>query len=389
MDRGPSFRERSATLRWWGPAVLWASAVLLPAPPAGAQVLSGLALPPTIRLFDVAPARREWSDETSLLRGVELRDEAARGDPGLHFEQVGLRFDIEGSAPPPAVAFSAPNGSGLRSWAAAAVAAVSIAYSLENSMKEPSPNGGFHETAEGFFGSKTYAGGADKAAHFVHYTMAARLFETTYSRLGYSDTTSRWLAFGTAFGTGLATEIGDGTTLFGFSFEDLLMDALGAASAMGLSSTGWDDTFGFRYGTGVSQEEYTGCCARSGEYGRDYSGEIFTADVKIAGASRRLRLDPGPARYLLVSMTYGTNGYRHAPAELQQRLVGLEVGIDFSEILRSLRVPREPLWGELVYTFFDMIRLPYTAIGVRYDLNHGRWFGPTTGRTPFGTPRSH
>jgi hypothetical protein len=277
----------------------------------------------------------------------------------------------------------------LRPWGAAAVVAVSIAYSLENSMSEPSPNGGFHGTTEGFFGASTYTGGADKAAHFVHYTMAARLFETTYSRLGYSDTTSRWLAFGTAFGTGLATEIGDGTTLFGFSFEDLLMDALGAASAMGLSATGWDDTFGFRYGTGVSQEEFDGCCARSGEYGRDYSGEIFTADVKIAGAARRLRIDPGPARYLLVSMTYGTNGYRHAPPELQQRLVGFEIGIHFSEILRSLQVPREPLWGELIYTFFDMIRLPYTAIGVRYDLKHGRWFRPKTGRTPFGTLRSH
>src|SRR5262249_12453834 len=83
---------------------------------------------------------------------------------------------------------------------------------------------------------------------------------------------------------GLATEIGDGTTMFGFSFEDLLMDALGAGTSMVLSRSGWDDTFGFRYGSGVPQE--SACCAND-TYGREYSGEIYTADFKIAGLGRR------------------------------------------------------------------------------------------------------
>ena len=94
--------------------------------------------------------------------------------------------------------------------------------------------------------------------------------------------------------------------------------------------------------------------------------------------------DPGFARYFLVSGTYGTNGYRNAPPELRQRLVGIEIGIHFSEILRSVGVPEKAWWGEILYLFFDSIRLPYTAIGVRYDLNHHQWFGPTaSGRTSF------
>jgi hypothetical protein len=40
----------------------------------------------------------------------------------------------------------------------------------------------------------------------------------------------------------------------------------------------------------------------------------------------------------------------------------------------------------VLYFFFDSIRLPYTAIGVRYDLNNHEWFGPTAGRTPFRSP---
>jgi hypothetical protein len=205
--------------------------------------------------------------------------------------------------------------------------------------------------------------------------------DTAYRGIGYTDSQSRWLAVGTSFAAGLATEIGDGTTMFGFSFEDLLMDALGAATAMGLSRSGWDDTFGFRFGSGVPQE--SNCCATD-TYGRNYSGEIYTADFKIAGIGRRLRFDPGPARFLLVSGTYGTNGYRNAAPEQRQRLVGIEVGIHFSEILRSLGVPEKATWSEILYVFFDSIRIPYTAIGVRYDLNNHQWFGPTaTGKTPF------
>ncbi len=154
---------------------------------------------------------------------------------------------------------------------------------------------------------------------------------------------------------------------------------------MGLSRSGWNDTIGFRFGT-FSQDPAPSCCIQNTNIGRDYSGEIYTADLKIAGLARRLRLNPGPARFLLLSGTYGTNGYKHVAPELRQRLVGLEIGVNFSEILRSLGVPSEPLWGEVLYYFFDSFRIPYTAIGVRYDVNNGEWFGPTAGRTRFRVP---
>jgi hypothetical protein len=160
------------------------------------------------------------------------------------------------------------------------------------------------------------------------------------------------------------------------------MDALGALSSAGLAHSGWDDAFGFRAGWSIPQQ--TRCCA-SDHVGRDYSGEIYTADVKISGLGNHLRYEPGLARYFLFSVTYGTDGYRYAPPELRQRLLGFEIGIHFSEILRSLGVPRETLWGEVLYLLFDSIRLPYTAIGFRYDLNHHQWFGPTAGRTAFPT----
>jgi hypothetical protein len=274
-----------------------------------------------------------------------------------------------------------------KSAATAFVMATTIGYSAGNSVKEVPYQGTFHFTTEGFFGRNTYTGGVDKMAHFVDYTVAQRALHYTYQRIGYDSSQSGWLAFGTALAAGLTTEIGDGTTIFGFSWEDLLMDGLGAGTATLLTRSGWNDTFGFRFGS-ISQEATPACCVDNSNIGRDYSGEVYTADVKISGLARRLRFDPGPARFLLFSVTYGTNGYDTVAPQLRQRLVGLEVGIHFSEILRSIGLPSEPVWGEVIYFFFDTIRIPFTAIGVRYDVNNHEWFGPTAGRTPFRVPAS-
>lgn len=269
----------------------------------------------------------------------------------------------------------------------ALTAGLAVGFSAGNSVKEERYEyNGFHFTNEGFFGGHTYAGGADKVAHFVDYSLAQGALANTYRRIGYTSGQSGWIGFATAAAAGLATEIGDGTTIFGFSWEDFLADALGAATAAGLSQSGWNDTIGFRFGK-FSQDPAPSCCPDHANIGRDYSGEIYTADLKIVGLARRLRLDPGPARFLLLSATYGTNGYRLVAPELRQRLVGLEIGVNFSEIFRSLGVPSEPLWGEVFYYFFDSFRIPYTAIGVRYDVNNHEWFGPTAGRTRFRVPR--
>jgi hypothetical protein len=261
------------------------------------------------------------------------------------------------------------------------VAAGSLAGSANNSWK-----GGrfsnFHFTDEGFFGRDTYTGGVDKASHFVDYNVTARVIGFAYEEIGYSERRSQVLGFGVAFLSGLVTEIGDGTTNFGFSYEDLLMDALGAATALGLSATGWDDTIGFRIGR-FNPDKTPACCETVANYGRDYSGEIYTGDLKIAGLARRLDVRPGIARYFLLSLNYGTNGYRYATADIRQRLLGVELGINFSAIAEAVGVPEKKFWGRMIYLFLDTVRLPYTGIGFRYDLNHRKWYGPTAGRTPF------
>jgi hypothetical protein len=183
------------------------------------------------------------------------------------------------------------------------------------------------------------------------------------------------LAAGTAFLAGAATEIGDGTNKYGFSWEDLAADTLGAASGLALLHFGLTDLIGFRFGIVPAPE------AKVGGLGKDYSAEIYTADLKIAGLGQRAKFNPGPARFLLLSTTYGTKGYPYADPVVRQRQIGIEIGINFGEIMQALHVPKDKWWGVVLYTFFDIVRIPYTAVGYRYDLNNKKWYGPDTGNS--------
>ena len=98
--------------------------------------------------------------------------------------------------------------------------------------------------------------------------------------------------------------------------------------------------------------------------------------------------NPGPARFLLLSTTYGVKGYPYSPPEVRQRQIGIELGINFEEVLKAVGVPRHKWWGVVLYTLFDIIRIPYTAWGFRYDLNGKTWYGPDTGDSfPGGQPQ--
>ena len=89
-----------------------------------------------------------------------------------------------------------------------------VAGALENSITE-GPIHPHHFTSEGWFGAHTYAGGADKASHFVDYSILSRELTYGYEKLGYPRTKSLWIGFGLATLAGLANEFGDGFNKYG------------------------------------------------------------------------------------------------------------------------------------------------------------------------------
>src|SRR5262249_21678369 len=153
-------------------------------------------------------------------------------------------------------------------------------------------------------------------SHFVDYTIVSREIAYLYQKLGYSDDASILLGLGVGFLGGLANEIGDGFNQYGFSFQDLAMDSAGAVTSALVLATRTQDVYGARYGFLVPKSKAT-CCMVVGP-GRDYSNEIYTVDLKLAGVARRLGLNAGPFRYLLVSVTYGSKFYPTGALDLRE-----------------------------------------------------------------------
>ncbi|HEX4439890.1 MAG TPA: DUF2279 domain-containing protein [Thermoanaerobaculia bacterium] len=254
----------------------------------------------------------------------------------------------------------------------AAVSAIAVGGSALNAFGEE-PRYPFHYTNEGWFGADTYAGGADKASHMVSYYAVSRMMKEAYRTFGMSEDSAILLATGVSIAAGFATEIGDGTNKYGFSWQDIGADSIGAAAGYAIRKTKTEDLFGLR--AGIVPAPDTG----KGGLGKDYSEEIYAADLKIAGLGRRAHFNPGIAKFLLLSMTYGSKGYPYSEPDVRQRQIGIEVGINFREVLTALHVPPHRWWGVILYTLFDIVRFPYTSGGFRYDLNHHKWYGPDIG----------
>lgn len=233
-----------------------------------------------------------------------------------------------------------------------------------NSLVAYDTNHPFRIHEEGWFGEKTVNGGADKASHMTDYYVIASLFEDAYKMIGYSENEAILWGTGLAIATGLANEVSDGFTRHGFSWEDLAMDSAGAVAASLVSVTHTRDLLGMRTSHLPSST---------------YTHDVYSADFKFSGLSERLGVNLGPLRWLLFSVTYGAKGYRVNPPIEKQRQLGFEIGLNLQQILFDLKVSRGTWWGYALHVVGDNIRFPFTAVGMRVDLNRGKWHGPNNG----------
>jgi hypothetical protein len=255
------------------------------------------------------------------------------------------------------------------------VSAATVIGSAWNSFGD-GPNQKWHFTREGWLGQNTYAGGGDKASHVVSYYIVAKLLAGVNMELGMKKDQAVLYGAGVSALAGLVTEMGDARGKYGFSYEDVVMDWVGVASAIGIAHYGLDDLLGYR--AGLVPEPAAVCCPYGGT-GKDYTQEIYTADLKFAGLGRRMKFDPGIARYFMFSVSYSAKGYPYANPEIRDRQVGFELGINFVEILHALHVPPDRWWSKILYFAFDVLRIPYTQVGMYYGLNTGKWYGPGIG----------
>jgi uncharacterized protein YfiM (DUF2279 family) len=232
---------------------------------------------------------------------------------------------------------------------------------------------------EKFFGKDTYAGGADKCSHFILSAFLARDLAWVYEKQGHPRDQSLALSLGVTLLAGVIQEVGDGFTPYGYAWEDIVADTLGGVTGAALSYYNLNDLIGLRFGFIANDVPPDPCCVES--LGENYSNEIYSGDLKIAGLAKRMHFNPGPARFLLLSATYSTKAYGFDPARPdRQRNVGVDIGLNLPEIMTAVGVPENTWWGTILYKALNVFRIPFTAFGVRYDLNHKKWHGPDTGQ---------
>jgi hypothetical protein len=158
------------------------------------------------------------------------------------------------------------------------------------------------------------------------------------------------------------------------------MDVAGGLTAAIVSVLGANDLIGFREGFLLPSYNVPACCP-SNSVGQAYQNQLYTADLKLAGLARRLNLNIGPLRYLLLSATYATKGYATESQALEERQIGFEIGLNLEEALLDIGARRNTWWGYLLHVVLDNVRIPFTSVGLQYDLNGKRWRGPGNGNS--------
>ena len=234
----------------------------------------------------------------------------------------------------------------------------------------------FQWANEGWFDPDTYTGGADKASHLVGGYIAGRVLESALKWGGSPDGKAQLLSASLIAVTGTLIEVGDAYHGFGFSWQDAVITAGGGVIGSVLAHYKLDDTVTMRFGkVGIDYPDDPSKVIADPNH---YSGEIYTLDVRGAGLFPRMKKEPGLARYLMASVTYGTKGYPWVEQEYRQRRLGLEIALDTYEIGLALGVRKDSWWGGPLLAVLRYFRIPYTGIGVQYEFNSRKWLGPNS-----------
>ncbi len=303
--------------------------------------------------------------------------------PYVDFEEVGRLDAADWTAfptdDPPSAETTSPRPEKLFTTATSVWTAAAVGAGVLQGIGAPLQYGfqSWNVTDEGWFSRNTYTGGADKVSHFIISSGVSRLMYEVYTNLGHPQDQSFTLAVATSFMSGLMVEIMDAYSVYGFSLQDLTVDALGSAAGALINRHHLQDLLGLRIGLATTNIplSYVGDSAET--LGHSYNDEIYAADLKLGGLVKRLHGKPGFERFFLTSFVYFTRGFGYAPPlPTRYQEVGFEVGLNFTEILRAFGVSERTWWGQGLIAIFDFFRFPFTQIGVYYNLHDGKWYGP-------------
>lgn len=186
----------------------------------------------------------------------------------------------------------------------------------------------FSVADEGWFGKGTYSGGVDKLGHAYAFYLSTRLGTRALTWAGLPPEDALRAAAGLGMAVGLSIEVLDGLSRggrYGFSWEDLAMNAIGVGFGMLMESRPELDRYlAFRLGY-----------SPGGRKGSLYDRQLYLLAFRLSGLSA---IGPGnPLRYLELVAGYGAEGFRsdqiYGQEDSRRRTAYFGVALNLTEVL--------------------------------------------------------
>ncbi len=183
----------------------------------------------------------------------------------------------------------------------------------------------FHFRGEDWFEEESDTGGSDKTGHFYMTYLLSRVMASRMQDRGWSlEEASLWGALSGMLSMTLL-EVGDGTSAYGFSKEDLIADALGATLSYLLRANPRADDF-----IDVRLEYLpTSNYLEGGDNTTDYSGMKHLLAFKVAGFESLKHSYWGLLEF---QVGYYARGYRTIDTEVPSQHLYAGVGISLSNL---------------------------------------------------------
>ncbi len=185
----------------------------------------------------------------------------------------------------------------------------------------------FNFAQEGWFGPDTYSGGMDKLGHFFGFYVGTRLGSDALAWARVPADEAIWLSAAINFGVGFGIEVLDAMSregVYGFSWQDLTMDALGIGLGVLMQfRPELDRYFAVRW-----------LYSPSGRPDSWYDHQIYLIAFRLSGPSAIGR--DNPLRYFELLAGYGAKGFNsdfdYSQGDTRQRTVYLGIGLNLTEI---------------------------------------------------------
>jgi hypothetical protein len=216
--------------------------------------------------------------------------------------------------------------------------------------------GGPRFQSEGWFDRETDEGGADKLGHFYSAYLFSHLFAGQYERWDFDkDQAIRWGALSSLGVTGLI-EVGDAFSDYGFSYEDMIFNTLGAAAGYLLWSF---PELSRKIDLRVEYNPFT-----SGDYDWDVTTDYDRLSYLIAFKAEGFDFIENPyLKYLELHVGFRARNYaaygERPDVDLRKQYLYVGIGLNLSKLLRPY----------LDTPVFNYLQMPYTYVPFTYQIS--------------------